>query len=74
MFASSALAADDTAKKNKQGWFLIVPVYNCGECKERQMRIIMPSVEVCREVRDLNSGMVCVMQDDTKASKRRDDD
>jgi hypothetical protein len=65
---AQAADTEELRKRDKQ-WFLIVPVYNCGECKDRQMRLSMPSLDDCRRVRDLNSGTLCMTQDDEKAHR-----
>ena len=43
-------------------WFLILAIQSCGNCN-REMQLAMPSIEVCRQVRDINQGSKCVMTD-----------
>jgi hypothetical protein len=49
-------------------WFLVMQVMSCGNCN-RAIELAMPSLEICRVVRDLNDGSKCVMTD---YSKRKD--
>jgi hypothetical protein len=55
-------------------WFLIMYVYACGSgqqgnivitpsCENREVRLEMPSIEVCRLVRASNKGSKCLSED-----------
>ena len=50
-------------------WFLVLSVMSCGNCN-REVQIAMPSIEVCRVVRDLNSGSKCVTTDSASDGDR----
>jgi len=43
-------------------WFLVMQVMSCGTVTARYS-FAMPSIEVCRVVRDLNQGSKCVTTD-----------
>ena len=53
-------------------WFLVMQVMSCGNCN-RAIELAMPSLEICRVVRDMNAGSKCVMTDDSKRRPDRDD-
>jgi hypothetical protein len=62
--------AADAKKQQAITWYLMVPVYNCDPCKNREDHLVMPSIDVCRQIRDLNSGTRCITQDDEKSQNR----
>lgn len=66
LFGGINAHAEEQLQDHKQHkeWFLIVPIYHCDSCVSREERLIMPSIEACREIRDLNSGTRCMTEDD----------
>lgn len=65
-------------------WFLLMYVYACGTgstgsgisispaCENREVRIAMPSIEVCRLVRGVNEGARCLTEDIEEAPNKGD--
>jgi hypothetical protein len=56
-------------------WYLILFVYGCnnnqgidpgmipGNCYNHEQRVPMPSLEICRQVRAINNGSKCIIED-----------
>ena len=58
-------------------WYLILQIYSCtgggidpgivpGACGNREVRVEMPSIEVCRAVRAVNPSSKCLTEDTDK--------
>lgn len=68
-------------------WYLLMYLYSCagggidpgivpGNCGNREVRIEMPSIEICRQVRGVNNGSKCLSEDieeDPKSKKTFND-
>lgn len=64
-------------------WYLLFSIYGCqgggidpgivpGACVYHDQRVVMPSLETCRQVRDVNQGSRCMAEqfDPTPPDKR----